>query len=64
MENLLKAAKEKYPRNTLFYSASGALKSPMKVHSLKESEVTKGSIYDSEGGVIYDSLNKTWAKLC
>lgn len=61
MEDLLKLAKEKYPKNTLFLSATNNLKSPLKVHSLRMGEVIKDSIYNSEGGVIYDSKSKTWA---
>lgn len=64
MENLLRIAQQKYPKNTLFYSATGALKSPMKIHSLRMSENYKDTIYDTEGGVVYDGTTKTWAKLC
>ncbi len=61
MENtLLNKAKALYPKDTLFLSSTGNLKSPMRVSTLKESETYKGSIYNSEGGCIYDGLN--WAK--
>lgn len=35
---LLKQAKENYPKNSLFYSASGNLKSPLRVTHLRYSE--------------------------
>jgi hypothetical protein len=60
MENtLLNRARKEYPSGTTFISASGALKSPLKVASLKESEVYKGAIYNSEGGCIY--IDGKWA---
>ena len=62
--NLLKTAKEKYPKGVLFLSATGALKSPMKIHSLRMSENYKDTIYDTEGGIVYDGTTKTWAKIC
>jgi len=60
--NLLKIAKEKYPKGSLFYSATNNIKSPMKVHALKLSENYKNTVVDVEGGVIYDGKN--WAKIC
>lgn len=61
MENtLLNRARKEYPSGTIFISASGALKSPLKVASLKESENYKGVIHNTEGGIIYDGHGK-WA---
>lgn len=62
MNNLLKQAKEKFPKGSLFYSASGLINSPIRVTSLRESENYKGVIVNSEGGVIYDGESKVWAK--
>jgi len=51
---LLEQAREKFPKDTLFLSATGLLKSPMKVTILKLSEISKGVIVNDNGGVIYD----------
>lgn len=60
MEAQLKQARKEYPRNSLFYSATENIKSPITVTSLRIAENFKG-IVNSEGGVIYDyELNK-WA---
>lgn len=55
MKDILKKCREEYPKNTLFYSATGNLKSKMIVSSLQISEVYKNTITNSEGGVIYDN---------
>jgi len=60
MKELLKKCREEYPKNTLFYSATGNLKSPMRVSSLDISDVYKNTITNSEGGVVYD--DGVWAK--
>lgn len=57
MENIkqtLKKCREEYPKNTLFYSATGNLKTPIRVSSLDISDVYKNTVVNSEGGVIYD----------
>jgi len=60
MKDILKIARQEYPKGTLFYSATGNLKSPLRVSSLQISEVYKGTIINTEGGIIYD--NGTYAK--
>ncbi len=57
---LLNKARQEYPIGTVFISASGLLKTPLKVSSLKESENYKGVIHNAEGGIIYDGHGK-WA---
>jgi hypothetical protein len=59
-ESILTRAKREYPSGTIFISASGLLKSPMRVSSLKISENYKGVIHNSEGGIIYDGHGR-WA---
>lgn len=58
---LLKEAKREYPTGTLFYSASGNLKSPIKVTGVRESLNYKNVITNSSGGILYDGNTKTWA---
>lgn len=60
MKDIIKQAREEYPKNTLFYSATGNLKAPIKVTSLLISEVYKNTIVNQDGGVIFD--NGIWAK--
>lgn len=63
MENmLLTQARKLYPKGSFFLSASGVLKSPMKVHALKMAENYKNTVVDELGGVIYDGIDKVWAK--
>ena len=57
---LLKLAKEKFPKGSLFISATNNLKSPLKVHSLRMSENYKNTVVDIEGGVIF--TDNRWAK--
>lgn len=60
MENtLLKEAKLKFPKGSLFYSATGNLKTPIRVTSLRVSENYKNTIVNAEFGVIY--TNNKWA---
>ena len=59
---LLEQAKQLYPKNTLFLSASGNLHSPIRVTSIKLSEVYKDTIVNVDGGVIYDGENLIWAR--
>lgn len=59
---LLKEAKREYPVGTLFLSASGNLKSPIRVTGLRESLNYKNVIVNVSGGILYDSVLKTWAK--
>jgi hypothetical protein len=61
MEQLLKDAEERYPYGTYFLSASGKLKSPLKVTKLKIAENYKNTIVETEGGIIY--TNGKWADL-
>ena len=60
MENaLLKEAKLKFPKGSLFYSATGLIKTPIRVTSLRVSENYKNTIVNAEYGVIY--TNNKWA---
>lgn len=59
---ILQQAKKLYPKDTLFFSASNNLKSPLRVTSLKLSEVYKNTVVNLEFGIIYDGETKTWAK--
>lgn len=52
-ESILTRARKEYPIGTLFYSSTGLLKSPMKVTSLRMSNVSKGVAVNSEGGELY-----------
>lgn len=61
MENILKTARQNYPKNSYFYTTTKKIKSPLKVTSLRVSEIT-GDIVESEGGVIYDKEADTWAE--
>lgn len=62
MKDLLQQAKKLYPKDTLFFSASGLIKSPLRVTGLKLSEVYKNTIINSDGGILYDNDTQTWAK--
>lgn len=57
---LLKIAKEKYPKGSLFLSATNNLKSPLKVHSLRVAENYNNTVVDIEGGVIF--TEGVWAQ--
>jgi hypothetical protein len=62
MTELFKTARKNYPRGTYFISATGKLNSPLKVTTLKISEIS-GDIVDNDGGVIYDKTTDVWAKI-
>lgn len=62
MQSILTRAKKEYPTGTIFISASGLLKSPMRVSSVRLSDNYKNTVVNSEGGVIYDNDSKTWAQ--
>jgi len=55
MENtlLLKQARERFPKDTLFLSATGNLKKPLRVTALRMSEVFKNTVVNTEMGVIF-----------
>lgn len=63
---LLKEAKSKYSKGDLFISASGILKSPLRVNELKISEIYPDTIVNEAGGVICQPDETTgimvWAK--
>lgn len=62
MENtFLKLARQKFPKGSYFLSASGRVKSPLKVTALRLSEIT-GDIVEIEGGVVFDKELNTWAE--
>lgn len=56
---LLEQAREKFPKDSLFLSATGNLKKPLRVSTLKMSEVFKNTVVNTEMGVVYD--NGKWA---
>lgn len=60
MNTLLKKAKELYTKNSLFYSASGLLNTPIRVSQLKLSEVYKDTIVNTEMGIIFS--DGVWAR--
>jgi len=64
MLEILKIAKKEYPKGTLFFSASGLIKNPLRVTGVRLSEIYKNTVVNSEGGIIYDNENKIWAKKC
>ena len=61
MENLLKQARKEYPSGTIFISASGLLKSPMRVSSVRLSDNYKNTVVNSEGGILFDGSTGKWA---
>ncbi len=60
MKDILKEAKRKFPKGSYFLSATGNLKSPLKVIELRVSEIYPDCIVNSEGGVVYEGGN--WAE--
>lgn len=56
---LLQQAKKLYPKDTLFFSASGLIKSPLRITGLRVSENYKNTIVNVDGGLVYD--NGLWA---
>lgn len=50
---LLEQARQKFPKNSLFYSATNNLKTPIRIGTLKMSEVFKNTVVNSEMGVVY-----------
>jgi hypothetical protein len=52
MSSLLKEAKEKFKKGDLFLSATGSIKSPMRVNELKVSLIHSNTIFNESGGVI------------
>jgi len=57
---MLKQARESYKKNTYFLSATGKIKTPLKITHLIKSELT-GDILEVTGGVIYCNETDTWA---
>lgn len=57
---LLEQAKQLYPKDTLFFSSTGLISSPIRVVSLKLSEVYKDTIVNVDGGVIFSE--GIWAR--
>lgn len=66
MNTLLKQAKERYPKGTMFLSATGNLKKPMLVNQLIVSENYTDTISNENGGIICmpdeDSGDIIWAE--
>lgn len=58
--NNLKLAKQNYPKNSYFLSATNKINTPLKVTSLRVSEIT-GDIVNEEGGVVWDKELNIWA---
>lgn len=58
---LLEQAREKFPKDTLFLSATGNLKKPLRVTALRMSEVFKNTVVNTEMGVVYDGSTGVWA---
>jgi len=61
--NNLKLAKQNYPKNSYFITATNKINSPLKVTTLRESDIT-GDIVNDEGGVVWERESNTWAKIC
>jgi len=58
---LLEQAREKFPKNTLFLSATGMIKSPMRIEGLRMSEQYKSTVVNTSGGIVYDGSSSSWA---
>lgn len=58
---LLDQAREKFPKDSLFLSATGMIKSPMRVEGLRMSEQYKSTVVNTSGGILFDGSTGKWA---